>query len=104
MPKEGFLESIIEVFSSVMVGKVLTDLDKRVRDYLADFIQRIVKRIMLLVAGVTVVLIGLVFLFVAVALYLNEFFRSTWMGWGILGLVIIVAGIITSAASRRRTT
>lgn len=101
MPKEGFLESIIEVFSSVMVGKVLTDLDKRVRDYLADFIRRIVKRIMLLVAGVTVVLIGLVFLFVAVALYLNEFFRSTWMGWGILGLVIIVAGIITSAASRR---
>jgi len=101
MPKEGFLESIIEVFSSIMVGKVLTDLDKRVRDYFADFIQRIVKRIMLLVAGVAVVLIGLVFVFVAAALYLNEFFKSTWMGWGILGLVITAAGTITSAASRR---
>jgi len=101
MPKEGLLESIIEVFSSIVVGKVLTDLDKRVRDYFADFIRRIVKRIMLLVAGVTVVVIGLVFLSVAVALYLNEFFKSTWMGWGILGLVIVAAGIITSAASRR---
>ena len=101
MPKEGFLESIIEVFSSVMVGKILTDLDKRAKDYLTEFIQRIVRRMMLLVAGVTVVLIGLAFLFVAAAVYLNEFFGSTWMGWGILGLVVIAAGIITSAASRR---
>jgi hypothetical protein len=101
MPKEGFLESIIEVFSSVMVGKVLTDLDKRVRDYLADFIHRLVRRIMLLVSGVIIALVGLVFLFVAAALYLNEFFGSKWMGWGVLGIVITAAGLLASAVSRR---
>ncbi|MBS7623612.1 hypothetical protein KEJ39_08075 [Candidatus Bathyarchaeota archaeon] len=101
MPKEGFLESIIEAFSSVIVGKVLSDLDKRVRDYFTDFIHRIVKRMMLLVSGVIIALVGLVFIFVTAALYLNEYFGSKWMGWGVLGLIITAAGILTSAVSRR---
>jgi len=101
MPKEGLLESIIEIFSTVTVGKVLGELDKRLSSYLGDFINRIMKRIMLMAAGVAITLVGLVFLFAASALYLNELLRSAWMGWGILGLVITAAGTITSAASRR---
>ena len=101
MPKEGVLETIIEVFSTVTVGKVLGELDKRVSSYVADFIRRIMKRIMLMAAGVAITLVGLTFLFAASALYLNELLRSAWMGWGILGLIILAIGVGLLASSRR---
>jgi len=101
MPKEGLLESIIEIFSTVTVGKVLGKLDKRLSSYLGDFINRIMKRIMLMAAGVAITLVGLVFLFAASALYLNELLRSAWMGWGILGLIILAIGVGLLASSRR---
>ena len=101
MPKEGFLESVIEIVSSIMVGKVLTDLDKRIKDYSMEFINRLMKKLLLMIAGFAIALIGLIFLFIASIVYLNEFFRSSWMGWGILGLVILIVGMIAFASSRR---
>ena len=101
MPKEGFLESVIEIVSSIMVGKVLTDLDKRIKDYSMEFINRLMKKLLLMIAGFAIALIGLIFLLIASVVYLSEFFRSSWMGWGILGLVILIAGIIAFASSRR---
>ena len=101
MPKEGFLESVIEILSSMMVGKVLTDLDKRIKDYSMEFINRLMKKLLLMIAGFAIALIGLIFLFIASIVYLNEFFRSSWMGWGILGLVILIVGMIAFASSRR---
>jgi len=101
MPKEGLLENIIEIFSSAVASKMLSNVDERLKDYLIGFIQNIVKRIMLMAAGIFVVIIGLVFLLAAAALYLNEYLHSSWMGWGIAGIVILIVGLITYALSRR---
>ncbi len=101
MSKTGLFETLIEILSSAMVGKVLSDLDTKLKDYATSFAQRIVRRIMLMVAGFTITLIGIIFLFVASALYLNEFLKSAWMGWGVVGLAVLVVGLITYAASRR---
>lgn len=101
MPKEGLLESIIEIFSTITVGKVLGELDKRVKDYVTDFIRRIIKRVILMIAGAAITLVGLIFLFAASALYLNEIFKSAWMGWGALGLIVLAVGAGILASSRR---
>ena len=101
MPKEGLLESIIEIFSTITVGKVLGELDKRVRDYITDFIRRIIKRVILMIAGAAITLVGLIFLFAASALYLNEIFKSDWMGWGVLGLIVLAVGAGILASTQR---
>jgi len=101
MPKEGLLENIVEMFSSAVANRMLSNVDKRLRDYLTGFIQNIVKGIMLMAAGIFTVVIGIIFLFATAALYLNEYLHSSWMGWGIAGIIIFVVGLITYALSRR---
>jgi hypothetical protein len=101
MPKEGYLESLIEIVSSIMVGKVLTDLDKKAKSYLTDFIRNVMKKLMLTVAGFAIAVVGLIFLFATCALYLNEFLNSTWKGWGIAGVSILIIGLASYALSRR---
>lgn len=100
-PKPGFFERIIQMFSSEITGKLLTNLDKKLRAYVTDIVQRIVKKLMVMVAGVIITLIGSMFLFVAFAKYLNEILHSTWMGWGVGGLVTLVVGLIIYALGRR---
>jgi hypothetical protein len=100
-PKPGFFERIIQVFSSEITGKLLTNLDKKLRAYVTDIVQRIVKKLMVMVAGVIITLIGSMFLFVAFAKYLNEILHSTWMGWGVGGLVTLIVGLIIYALGRR---
>lgn len=89
------------MFSSEITGKLLTNLDKKLRAYVTDIVQRIVKKLMVMVAGVIITLIGSMFLFVAFAKYLNEILHSTWMGWGVGGLVTLVVGLIIYALGRR---
>jgi amino acid transporter len=101
MPKEGLLENIIEIFSSAVASRISSNVDKRLKDYLIGFIQNIVKRIMLMAAGIFIVVIGIIFLFATGALYLNEYLHSSWMGWGIAGIIILIFGLITYTLSRR---
>lgn len=102
MPKEGLLENIIEIFSSAVASRILSNFDKRLKDYLTSFIQNIVKGIMLMAAGIFIVVIGIIFLFATAALYLNEYLHSAWMGWGIAGIIIFIVGLISYALGRRR--
>ena len=98
MPKAGLLARIIETLSSAIAGEVL---DKRLREYATRFIQRVMKKLMLMVAGFVIALIGSMFLFLAFGRYLNEILRSTWIGWGVVGLVMLVIGLTTYTVSRR---
>ncbi|MGQ9543353.1 MAG: hypothetical protein ACUVTM_04605 [Candidatus Bathyarchaeia archaeon] len=99
---KGFLDSLIELFSSTVVSRMLTDLDKSLKSYITDMVHGILKRVILTIAGVTLSLVGVIFLFIASALYLNMYFHSEpWMGWGIVGILIVVAGLLLYAASHR---
>jgi len=89
------------MFSSEIKNKLLTDLDKKLRAYLLDIVRGVAKKLMVLVAGVIIALIGSLFLFVALAKYLNEMFHSTWMGWAVGGLVTLVLGLAIYALGRR---
>jgi hypothetical protein len=99
--RPGFFEKIIQMLSAEAKKKLLTDLDKRVRMYLTDIMRRVAKKLIVMIAGVTIALIGSLFIFVAFAKYLNEILHSTWMGWGIGGLVMLVIGLVVYTLGRR---
>jgi hypothetical protein len=101
MSKATVLERLAQILSSALAGKVLGDLDKRIRDYVTDIVQKVAKKLMIMVTGVTIALIGSLFMFVAFAKYLNEIMHSTWMGWGVGGLVTLAIGLVIYALSRR---
>jgi hypothetical protein len=101
MSKATVLERLIQIVSSALAGKVLGDLDKRIRDYLTDIVQKVAKKLMIMVTGAIITLIGALFMFVAFAKYLNEIMHSTWMGWGVGGLATLVIGLAIYALSRR---
>jgi ABC-type uncharacterized transport system permease subunit len=56
---------------------------------------------MTMIAGGIMALIGALFLLVAFSEYINETMNSTWIGWGIGGLVAMVIGLLTYIVSRR---
>jgi len=101
MSKTTVLERLVRIFSSALAGKVLGDLDKKIREYLTDIVQKVAKKLMVMIAGITIALIGSLFMFVAFAKYLNEIMHSTWMGWGVGGLVTLVIGFVIYALGRR---
>jgi len=101
MSKATVLERLVQILSSALAGKVLGDLDKKIRDYVTDIVQKVAKKLMIMVTGVTIALIGSLFMFVAFAKYLNEVMHSTWMGWGVGGLVTLAVGLVIYALSRR---
>jgi hypothetical protein len=101
MSKATVLERLVQILSSALAGKVLGDLDKKIRDYVTDIVQKVAKKLMIMVTGVTIALIGSLFMFVAFAKYLNEIMHSTWMGWGVGGLVTLAIGLVIYALSRR---
>lgn len=97
----GLIDHLIELLSSAIVREMLTDLDKRLRTYVTDMIHKILKRIILTIAGLTLTMVGIIFLLVSSAIYLSEHLHSTWMGCGIVGIIIVIAGLILYAASHR---
>lgn len=97
----GFIENLIELFSSAIVREMLIDLDKRLKIYVTDMIHGILKRIILTIAGITLTMVGIIFLLIASAIYLGEYLHSSWMGCGIVGIIIVIAGLILYAASHR---
>jgi multidrug transporter EmrE-like cation transporter len=101
--KRGFFERMLQTLSSEMVDKVVTSLDKKAKQYVTDFIHDVAKKVVTMVVGVVIALVGTLFLFVAFAKLLMEVFHSTWIGWGIGGLVTVGVGLAVYSLSRRKS-
>ncbi|MFC1506736.1 phage holin family protein [Thermoproteota archaeon] len=98
---KGFIDSIIETMLTRPLNKVMSGLEVRMQNFITDQITRITKKIMLMMAGAIMALLGILFIFGSFALYLNEFLQSTWMGWTIVGIIIALIGVVIIALGRR---
>ena len=92
--KPELLEKVVQILSSELTTRKL-------KAYVTDIVQRTAKKLMTMIAGGIMALIGALFLLVAFSEYINETMNSTWIGWGIGGLVAIVIGLLTYIVSRR---
>lgn len=99
--QKGFLDSIIEIISTRALSRVMSNLEVRMQNFLTDLMNRITRKIMLMMAGFIMALLGILFIFGSFALYLNEFLQSTWMGWTIVGIIIALIGVLIVALGRR---
>ena len=99
--KPDLLEKVVQILSSEVTTRTLKEADKKLKAYVTDIVQRTAKKLMTMIAGGIMALIGALFLLVAFSEYINETMNSTWIGWGIGGLVAIVIGLLTYIVSRR---
>ena len=99
--QKGILDSIIEMISARAVSGVMSNVEVRMQNFVTDSINRITKKIMLMMAGFIIAMLGIIFIFGSFAVYLNEFLQSAWMGWIIVGIIITLIGILLVALGRR---
>jgi len=99
--QRGIIDSIIEIISTRALSRVMSDLEVRMQNFLTDLMNRITRKIMLMMAGFIMAMLGIIFIFGSFALYLNEFLQSAWMGWTIVGIIIALIGVLIVALGRR---
>jgi hypothetical protein len=99
--QKGFLDSIIEMISARALSGVMSNLEVRMQNFLTDLMNRITRKIMLMMGGFIMAMLGIIFIFGSFALYLNEFLQSGWMGWTIVGIIIALIGTLILALGRR---
>lgn len=99
--QKGFIDSIIEIISTRALSRVMSNLEVKMQNFLTDLINRITRKIMLMMAGFIMAMLGIIFIFGSFALYLNEFLQSAWMGWTIVGIIIALIGTLILALGRR---
>jgi uncharacterized membrane protein YcjF (UPF0283 family) len=98
---KGLLDSIIDMIFTNSLSRVMSEFEVRMQNFLTGFINRITKKIMLMMAGFIMAMLGIIFIFGSFALYLNEFLKSTWMGWTIAGIIIALIGVLILSLGRR---
>jgi uncharacterized membrane protein YcjF (UPF0283 family) len=99
--QKGILDSIIETISARALSGVMNNLEVRMQNFLTDLMNKITRKIMLMMAGFIMAMLGIIFIFGSFALYLNEFLQSAWMGWTIVGIIIALIGVVIIALGRR---
>ncbi|WP_455368838.1 hypothetical protein [[Eubacterium] cellulosolvens] len=99
--QKGLLDSIIEMISARALSGVMSNIEVRMQNFITDTINRITKKIMLMIAGFMMALLGIIFILGSFAVYLNEFLQSEWMGWTIVGIIITLIGVLIVALGRR---
>jgi len=98
---KGFVDSIIDMIFTSSLSRVMSEFEVRMQNFLTGLINRITKKIMLMMAGFIMAMLGIIFIFGSFALYLNEFLKSTWMGWTIVGIIITLIGVLILVLGRR---
>ena len=99
--QKGILDSIIEMISTRALSGVMSNVEVRMQNFLTDLMNKITRKIMLMMAGFIMAMLGIIFIFGSFALYLNEFLQSAWMGWTIVGIIIALIGVLIVALGRR---
>jgi len=99
--QKGILDSIIEMISSRALSGFMSNIEGRMQNFITDTINKITKKIMLMMAGFMMALLGIIFILGSFAVYLNEYLNSTWMGWTIAGIIITLIGVLIIAIGRR---
>lgn len=99
--QRGLIDSIIEIISTRALSRVMSGLEVRMQNFLTDIINKLTRKIMLMMAGFIMAMLGIIFIFGSFALYLNEFLQSAWMGWTIVGIIIALIGTLILALGRR---
>ena len=99
--KTDSFQKIFDKLSPTIVGMLFGGTKKMVGGYVVKFIQRIARKIMVMIAGLIIAVVGTIFVLVAFVKFLNEILYSDWMGWGIGGLVTLGIGLALYASNRR---
>jgi len=88
--KESNWKDLAQVFAGNILSKVGDSISAKVQSWIKDLRRRAL--------GALFLLIGLIFILVCVALYINTFVseEASWIGYGFVGIMVLVAGYLLS--------
>ncbi len=99
--RQNIMDSLLKAMFSTLFFRFMGDFSERMRNYLFDVIKPIIKKVILAIIGTSLVIIGILFACVSLVKYLS-IYVSTWMAWGIVGLIILIVGIVLSSIGLRK--
>jgi uncharacterized membrane protein YcjF (UPF0283 family) len=88
--KSGTWMELVHIFSASILSKVGDSISAKVQAWVKDLRRRTL--------GALFLLIGLIFILICVALYVNTFVseEASWIGYGFVGILVLIAGYILS--------
>jgi len=99
--RQNIMDSLLKAMFSTIFYRFMSDFSERMRNYLFDAIRPILKKVILAIIGTSLIIIGILFTCVSLVKYLSIHI-STWMAWGIVGLIILIVGIALSLIGIRK--
>ena len=88
--KSGAWKELAQIFTSNILSKVGDSVSAKFRSWVKDLKRRTLSALLLL--------IGLIFILVCAALYVNTFVseEASWIGYGFVGILVLGAGYLLS--------
>ena len=99
--KTDSFQKILDKLSPKIRSMLFGYIEKMVGEYITKFIQRITRKIMIMISGLIISSIGTIFVLVGFVKLLNEILNSYWMGWTIGGLIALCVGLLLYSTTRR---
>lgn len=99
--RQNIMDRLLEAMFSTIFYRFMSDFSERIRNYLFGAIRPVLKKVILAIIGTSLVIIGILFACVSLVKYLS-IHMSTWMAWGIVGLIILIVGIALSSIGLRK--
>lgn len=88
--KGGAWKDLIQVFSASILSKMGDSISAKVQAWIKDLRRRALSALFLM--------IGLIFILICLALYVNSFVseEASWIGYGFVGILVLAIGYFLS--------
>lgn len=95
------VDSLIEQVKR-SVSRYISRTEAYIQEYARKVVSKVIRLLVLAGVGVTLLAVGLIFILVGAVDYLR-LFVAAWMAWGLIGVIIAVAGgAMLAIAIRKR--
>jgi hypothetical protein len=94
----GEWKKLIAGYVAVAIRELSGGIIEKIRDTVHSAISRFVRSLV----GLLLVLVGMVFLAVGAVQFLAEALGSLWMGYGIVGALFLIIGLLLASMGNRR--
>jgi hypothetical protein len=88
--KSNFVERLIQL----ALGRILDSVTKSAE----RFIKRTLRMVLMVLAGVTIVVLGIAFLAVGAVKWFS-ILMPNWLAWSIVGIILLLIGVVLGLAA-----
>ncbi|MEA3273015.1 MAG: hypothetical protein U9Q72_00230 [Patescibacteria group bacterium] len=92
---------LIKLWATESLKKIVADTFMEMRKKTGDFLRKIIENVSRLVVSSLIILIGLIFVMIGLAILINEFVAiSGSVGYIVVGILVVLIGLVINSSRR----